>query len=412
MNQDQQARLRLRRTLSNFLTHQPFFAMLVLRMPFQADLTRLTIASDGTHIRYNPDWVMSVQIEDVRAALARIVLACALKHHLRREDRNYPKWQMASYLVTTPLLRSAGMINEQGGLDMSVEQAYKELPDLPELEQPGEGEGGGNQQQGQGQGQDQDQQQGHDQQQADQPPSFDPDGKGEIMDAPRPASMSTSDYKELCKSQEQEWDEVQAQAQQMAKNQGNMPGNISQVINAQHVHTIDWRLLLRRFISAAAKDDYSWSKPNHRFIAQGLYLPSLHSESMPPIVFAIDTSASVNDEALSALWTEIRGAAKVLRPEKVTVIQCDYDIQDVTHYHTDELPMQIKVQGRGGTAFKPVFEKIAKEGMYPSVLVYLTDLGVGQSDFPSPPPYETIWTVIDSWGDTAPPFGQRIDVRV
>ena len=58
---------------------------------------------------------------------------------------------------------------------------------------------------------------------------------------------------------------------------------------------VDWRDVLRAFVAAAACNDYSWSRPNRRFVWQGLYLPGLHSEDIGEVVIAIDTSGSVGD---------------------------------------------------------------------------------------------------------------------
>ena len=40
--------------------------------------------------------------------MARVVMACALKHHTRRGERDSERWQTASQLVTHALLRDAG----------------------------------------------------------------------------------------------------------------------------------------------------------------------------------------------------------------------------------------------------------------------------------------------------------------
>jgi hypothetical protein len=37
-----------------------------------------------------------------------------------------------------------------------------------------------------------------------------------------------------------------------------------------HPH-VDWKVVLREFVSRFAKSVYSWSHPNRRFIADGLY---------------------------------------------------------------------------------------------------------------------------------------------
>ena len=50
----------------------------------------------------------------VKTALARIVTACALKHHTRRRDRDPQVWQLASQLVTHPILIDAGFTLPEG----------------------------------------------------------------------------------------------------------------------------------------------------------------------------------------------------------------------------------------------------------------------------------------------------------
>ena len=40
--------------------------------------------------------------------MAHLVIACALKHHTRRGERDPERWQMVSQLVTHALLRDAG----------------------------------------------------------------------------------------------------------------------------------------------------------------------------------------------------------------------------------------------------------------------------------------------------------------
>ena len=66
------------------LREQPFFGSLALRLPIRADASRETVASDGREIRYSPRWIAEAQAHVIETAMARIVLACALKHHTRR----------------------------------------------------------------------------------------------------------------------------------------------------------------------------------------------------------------------------------------------------------------------------------------------------------------------------------------
>ena len=114
------------------LRDQPFFGSLALRLPIRADETRETLASDGKDIRYAPQWVADTDADHIKTALARVVLACALKHHTRRGGRDPERWQRASQLVTHGLLRDAGFVlppEAEAWDGISAEQAYDRLPE-------------------------------------------------------------------------------------------------------------------------------------------------------------------------------------------------------------------------------------------------------------------------------------------
>ena len=116
--------LRMSDCVTELLRKQPFFGSLVLRLPLRADPTRRTLASDGQEIRYSPDWVAETNAHLIETAMARVVMACALKHHTRRGERDPERWQTASQLVTHALLRDAGFTlppEAQAWDDLSVD---------------------------------------------------------------------------------------------------------------------------------------------------------------------------------------------------------------------------------------------------------------------------------------------------
>ena len=76
-------------------------------------------------------------------------------------------------------------------------------------------------------------------------------------------------------AEEQAWDEAMHQALNIARAEGKVPGRVEETIQSAHASTLDWRTLLRRYMTDAASHDYSWSVPNRRFIDSGLYLPSI-----------------------------------------------------------------------------------------------------------------------------------------
>ncbi|GIW55378.1 MAG: hypothetical protein KatS3mg082_1782 [Nitrospiraceae bacterium] len=89
---------------------------------------------------------------------------------------------------------------------------------------------------------------------------------------------------------------------------------------------MDWRALLRQFVQETAKEDYTWARPSPRYIPAGIYLPSLRSETIPPIVVAFDTSGSCWD-IQGKFFAELRTILEECQPEAVWFVQCDAAIR-------------------------------------------------------------------------------------
>ena len=458
------------------LRDQPFFGSLALRLPIRPDAARETLASDGREIRYSPDWVANTDADLIKTAIGRVVLACALKHHTRRGEREPGRWQQASQLVTHGLLRDAGFKlppDAEAWDGISVEQAYDRLPEPQEGGgegsdgPPSAGDGGGASSPqadaddddgsgdevgdgdnhggpdtddgngpadasddsdpqadddgaaGHGDSADDGDPQPRDDSSGDSdsgtPPSCDPSGTGEVMDAPAGSGddASAGQAPADVSAEEQVWDEAMHQALNLAKAQGKAPGAVQETIQDAHRSTLDWRSLLRRYMTDAAARDYSWSVPNRRFIDSGLYLPSIRSEGMGTLAVIIDTSGSVDSDALAAFWSEVREVAAEVEPERVIVLQVDAAVQDEEHYAPSELPERIIVKGRWGTDFRPGFERLAEQGIQPAVCLYFTDMDCDR--YPETEPlFDVLWC---DWGDGVglscqpPPWGEHIRIR-
>ena len=432
------------------LRDQPFFGSLALRLPIRADAGRETLASDGREIRYAPQWVADTDADLIKTAIGRVVLACALKHHTRRGEREPERWQRASQLVTHGLLRDAGFrlpADTEAWDGISVEQAYDRLPE------PQDGEGGGDgtappsagdsadpsapQSGGDHDDEADDPARGGDPQGEDVPgedddgepqdadtpgegkeagaPSFDPSGTGEVMDAGArdDRDTPTGEAPVDTNDEEQAWDEAMHQALNLAKAQGKAPGAVEETIRDAHTSTLDWRTLLRRYMTDAARSDYSWSLPNRRFIDSGLYLPSIRSEGIDTVAVIIDTSGSVGAQALAAFWTEVREIATELQPESVIVLQVDAALQDAAEYAPGDLPEQITIKGRGGTDFRPGFAWLEEQGTTPSLCLYFTDMDCDR--YPDMEPLYPLlwcdWSVGTGLWRQPPPWGEHIRIN-
>ena len=428
------------------LRDQPFFGSLALRLPIRPDPARETLASDGREIRYSPSWVANTDADLIKTAIGRVVLACALKHHTRRGEREPERWQQASQLVTHGLLRDAGFKlppDAEAWDGISVEQAYDRLPepqegmgdgsDSPQSADDGGGAGGplpgaadedGGLDADDGNSPDDasddadpqaDDDPGTDGQ-SDTPASCDPSGTGEVMDSPGctddDAGAGAGQAPADVSAEEQAWDEAMHQALNLAKAQGKAPGAVEETIRDAHRSILDWRTLLRRYMTDAAARDYSWSVPNRRFIDSGLYLPSIRSEGMGTLAVIIDTSGSVDSEVLAAFWSEVREVAAEIEPERVIVLQVDAAVQDEEHYAPGELPEGIVVKGRWGTDFRPGFARLQEQGIRPAVCLYFTDMDCDR--YPEiEPAFDVLWC---DYGTAAglsadpPPWGEHIRI--
>ena len=425
---------RLSDCVTALLHDQPFFGSLALRLPIRADASRETVASDGHEIRYSLQWVADTDADLIKTAIGRVVLACTLKHHTRRRERNPERWQRASQLVTHGLLRDAGFTlppDAEAWEGLSVEQAYDRLPE-PEIgdgnDSPTSGAGGnaagaqstasdddpGGPDDPSNNGDPKDKDGPRTGGGRDTPPSFDPGGTGEIMDAgSRNGDAGTSAEAPIdTAAEEQAWDEAMHQALSLAKAQGKAPGAVEETIRGAHASVLDWRTLLRRYMTDAARSDYSWTLPNRRFIDDELYLPSIRSEGIDTIAVIIDTSASLPAAALAGFWTEVREIAAELQPESVVVLQVDAALQDAADYSADDLPDEIALKGRGGTDFRPGFAWLAEQGLRPSCCLYFTDMEC--DSYPeNAPGYPILWC---DWGPAAgashnpPPWGEHISI--
>ena len=425
--------------VTELLRKQPFFGSLALRLPLKPDPTRETLAADGRTIRYSPRWVADSDAHRIDAAIARVVLACALKHHTRRGGRDPERWQRASQLVTHGLLRDAGFSlppEAEAWEGMSVEEAYDRLPEPDEgddAEQPAGGGGAAGSPDdssadaGDGADGDSSGDSSNDigrepdahsgaGSENNAPPSYDPAGTGEVMDAAAagdagedPGSSGLSEA--AATAEEQAWDEAMHQALSLAKAEGKLPGGVEETVRGAHLARVDWRTLLRQHMTDAARSDYSWSAPNMRFIDSGLYLPSIRSEGIDTVAVLIDTSGSLPTGILGEFWSEIREIAAELQPERVVVIQVDAVVRDVAEYAASDLPEKIAVRGRGGTDFRPGFEWLEEHGVRPGVCLYFTDMEC--SRYPdAQPPFPVLWI---NWSDppsdwNREPWGERIDI--
>lgn len=374
---DANIELKIRRARAQLLLGQPFYGSLALHMDIQECPDIETTRCNGEVIQYNPKFIAELSDTETQGVIAQAVTSIALLHHTRRQHRDDKKWQKASDFATNPILKESGFTLPEGALDnpayhnKSAEEIYSLLPD-----EPGGGDGEGNQG---GQSGD------------------DPGGMSAVQDAPGKTEADRQKAEQNAKM-------MAATSALAAKSVGKLPASMARLIDDILNPKLDWRTILRDFLETSAKNDYSWSRANRRYLAMGLYLPGMHSVEMGEIVIAVDTSGSIGTEELMEFAAEINSIMHDVKPDKVTLIYADAAVNRVDEFERGE-DFAIKAVGGGGTDFNPAFDYVQKHGIEPRAFIYLTDL---YGPFPAKPPsYPTLF-IACAGSDVVAPFGQTV----
>ena len=360
---------RLQKARAGLILGQPFFGALALGQKLVQRLDLPTMGTDGKNIYYNPAFVDGLTAPELEGVFAHEVMHCAMLHHTRRQARDPGDYNRAcDYVVNDMLLKSgftlpADRLHDPAFAGKTSEEVYRIIHD-PNRKGGGQGQGNG------GAGK----------------PGSDPGGCGEVLDAPgtdgQPATAS-----EIAQA-EQDAKIATVQAATAAKACGKLPADIARLVEEMLDPQVDWRTVLRDFVDRTARNDYSWSRPSSRYMAAGLYMPSLLSQETGEIVVAVDTSGSIGRHELAVFEAESRDIFDSVKPERIHVIYCDSAVAGMDSFDSlDDFEMHHR--GGGGTAFAPVFRHIEAEGIEPVCCVYLTDLC--GSDFGPDPGFPVIW---------------------
>ena len=192
-------------------------------------------------------------------------------------------------------------------------------------------------------------------------------------------------------AEEQVWDEAMHQAASLARAQGNAPGAVEETIRQAHRSILDWRPLLRRYMTDAARREYSWSVPNRRFIDSGLYLPSMHSEGIDAIAIIIDTSGSLPGEDVDPVLG--RGSRNRRRTATGQHL-CPSGRRGAAGRRPSIPPGTFRTASRSRAGAGPIFGQASQwlheHGVYPNCCLYLTDMEC--DSYPeTEPPYPVAW---------------------
>ena len=374
-----------------FLEH-PFFGCLGMRLKFSQSDEIETLCTDGTRLIYNPEFLLSLSNPEILGVLVHEIMHCAMMHMYRGGTRDHLKWNYACDAAINQIILDMKFTLPKGCVDgskyknMPAEQIYAKLP---------VNEGGGG---GKGKG------------------PFDPNGPTGTFEKPKakdpgqdPGGQPGQPGSGIEELTEVDWQMAVEQATVLAKKAGKLPGNMDRTIKDGRPSNQNWREMLWRFVENTLPSDYSWSKPNRRYIHQGIYLPTLLKENMPKICLVCDVSGSISVDDLALVKPEIEAILKSCRPTELEVIYCDTKVQKVESFTPDD-NVELSPKGGGGTMFAPAFEYIIEGEEQPCCILFMTDTYAGDLDRLPKPNQEVLWMIPERYRSNMErlPFGEHV----
>ena len=374
---------RLVRARTMLLSQHPYWGSLALRLHLVEDPAAETMCTDGSRIRYAPEWTSKLTDAEMRGVLAHEVGHCIYKHMYRRGARDMQRWNVAGDYAVNLILKDAGIAlpesalldeayrDPKTGYPLAAEVIYHRLPTAPE----------------------------------DLP---DPSGTGTFEDPPEPSETEPTDEPDAPQEMtESDWDIESIAAEAATDAHGALGRGEKRAIDAAREPKQSLEEEVREFLTNLNPDGYTWVPPNRRYAWQGIILPGIRKESYPPFAICIDTSGSLTQPDLDHFGAILDRFRSEVRPEYVKVVYCDAEVQGTQTFYPDE-PMILEAAGGGGTDFQPALDLVGQsieDGEPLAACLYLTDL---YANTPEEPDYPVLWVISPASSEKAGPFGKSV----
>lgn len=368
----------LTKAKAQLVLQEPFYATILLNLKTVETATLpggnplWMVATDGEHLFVNPENFEQLPVLEAKGALKHEVMHIAGMHLWRGNGKEAERWQQAADYSINPIIIDEGGLLPAGVLDgtpfkgMSAEQIYKILPPTPPRDKS--------------------------------KPSGNP-----MADDMLPPHTPGAAGMEAAKV-------MVAQAAAVAKAQGKLPGELKAMLDEVFQPKVDWREQLRQFLTEITPTDYSFAKPNRRFIAgdNPIYLPGLAgNDAMRSLGYLNDTSGSITMDEMKQGLGEIGGAVEDVKPSKLVVAHCDAKVQ---HHEVFDQPSAATVNenlerhGNGGTNMPAGLKWFARKFPDVQAVIVFTD---GETPFGNEEdyPFPVLWAITSNrivapWGTT------------
>lgn len=356
----------LNRAKTQLVLQEPFYATILLNLevvegkktPDGQDLW--LAATDGTHLYIHGENFEQLSVAQAKGVLKHEVMHVAQMHPWRGQGKEGLRWNHATDDVINPMIIDEGgelPANVRPGVrGVSAEQRYKDLPPSP----PGSG---------------------------GRPGPHNPLAN-DVLPAKDQSQAAVNAAKAMI-----------AQAAAVAKARGKLPESMKAELDAIFKPKVDWREQLRGWLTEKTQSDYSFRRPNRRFIAGAdpMYLPSMDGQdAMDTLVMVLDTSGSISMDELKQGVGEVVGAVSDVSPKRLVIAYCDAKVQ---HHDVFDMPQEAQVaqsfkrHGAGGTNMIAALTWTERNFPTAKAVIVWTD---GECAFPQTDedhPFPVLWAI-------------------
>ena len=373
-----------------------FFAILLFNLKIFPDQETESVKTNGIDIFINPDWFMQLDADSRVYALLHATMHVALQHPSRMQSRQQKLWMAASDYTVNLALHDYGVKIPNDALintDYRNKTTEKIYEHLLELQKEGE------------------QEPEPDHNDLMKPPINPNKGDGD-GDGDGEGNSPQSSFGDMQEFQDKVEDLLNNSKTQAKMGDGfdpnGLPHELQRIFNDLEKPLMPWNKILARFLNQAAKNNYSWTKPNRRFLPMDIYLPSMSSEGLDRIDFIVDTSGSISDHQFNQFISEVDKVLKQFKPESIGFSQFDqmYHGTEIVSSTTDARKLEFK--GGGGTRIDTTLEAVSE--MNTKCIIIFTD-GYMSVDHLPKPKMPVVWAIYDN-DNFKEPFGKHIKVNL
>ena len=319
-----------------------------------------TACVGGNHMKFNPDFFMSLSPEGRKTLIMHEIWHIARLHALRCNGRDHETWNEAcDYVINNGLIADKFDVKALGGLCGKYEgKSEEEIYDILISKKQGQGKNA--------QGQDNQDTQGQDSQ-----------GQNTSSPGSSLAKDITFDVSDAEKSAT-----VQAvlQADQNVKSLGleSFYGSQSMIAAREFLNDfieskVPWQTVLKRYLKCiSANCKRTWQMPNRRY--QNMYLPGTKKKrnSLAHLMYFLDVSGSITKKEAQTFVSEIRYVKNTFNPKLMTVCQFDTEILETKLYQDKDKFNDFDLISGMGTSYEKIHELI--EEKKPDCAIIFTDL--------------------------------------